>query len=115
MQIRRQLRARRLAEKQAQMRAALAEKVARDVQESAEKERKVELREEYKQRMAAWRQVRPTSSFTPPPRARSLLCGKLLRCTKWICQGGSEHAVAWYTRGNTVEHRKYAPVMLFVW
>lgn len=59
MQIRRQLRARRLAEKQAQMRAALAEKQARDVQESTEKERKVELREEYKQRMNAWRQVRP--------------------------------------------------------
>ena len=40
------------------MAAALAEKQARDVQESTEKERKVELREENKQRMAAWRQVR---------------------------------------------------------
>ncbi len=39
------------------MRAALAEKVARDAQESAEKERKVELREEHKQRMAAWQQA----------------------------------------------------------
>ena len=57
-QLRRQLRARRLAEKQAQMAAALAEKQARDVKESTEKERKVELREENKQRMAAWRQVR---------------------------------------------------------
>ena len=57
-QLRRQLRARRLAEKQAQMAAALAEKQARDVQESAETERKAALREENKQRMAAWRQVR---------------------------------------------------------
>ena len=74
MQIRRQLRARRLAEKQAQMRAALAEKQARDVQESAEKERKVELREEYKQRMAAWRQVRHAVIHRPPPCTTAFNC-----------------------------------------
>lgn len=55
--MRRQARAKRLAEKQAQIRAALAEKQARDSAEAQEKERKVELREEYKQRMKAWQQV----------------------------------------------------------
>lgn len=55
--MRRQARARRLAEKQAQIAAALAEKVARDTAEAEEKERKVELREAYKQRMKTWQQV----------------------------------------------------------
>ncbi|CAL8460559.1 g88 [Coccomyxa elongata] len=55
-EMRRQARAKRLAEKQAQIRAALAEKQARDSAEAQEKERKVELREEYKQRMKAWQQ-----------------------------------------------------------
>lgn len=84
-QIRRQLRARRLAEKQAQMRAALAEKQARDVQESAEKERKVELREEYKQRMAAWRQVRPCHPSSTSPAQPS----GMLRAPEKHRQGGA--------------------------
>ena len=58
------------------MQAALAEKVARDAQESAEKERKVELREEYKQRMAAWRQVRP---LAPP-------CQSIASALRWLAK-----------------------------
>ena len=102
MQIRRQLRARRLAEKQAQMRAALAEKVARDVQESAENERKVELREEYKQRMAAWRQVGPLSSFTHLP---AHLSGKQ-DAPERRRRDGAVDPMAWRKSGNSVEHHK---------
>ena len=70
------------------MRAALAEKVARDAQESAEKERKVELREEYKQRMAAWRQVRilcpaQLAAACLAPRAAAIFAAL------WLCAGAS--------------------------
>ena len=60
-----------MAEKQAQIQMALAEKQARDSAEASEKERKVQLREQYKERMHAWQQV----SF-PPSSPHSLL-----RCT----------------------------------
>ncbi len=68
------------------MRAALAEKVARDVQESAEKERKVELREEYKQRMAAWRQVR---ILCPAQLAAACLAPRAgaIFPALWLCAG----------------------------
>ena len=58
------------------MAAALAEKQARDVQESTEKERKVTLREEYKQRMAAWRQVRCALLWQPVALAPCLQLSK---------------------------------------
>lgn len=58
-QIRRQLRARRLGAKQVQMQAALAQQLAREAAEAAEKEQKVELREALKAKMKAWQQVRP--------------------------------------------------------
>ncbi len=57
MQIRRQLRARRLAQRQAAVAAALAEKQAAEAAEAAEKEAKVQLRDELKARMKAWQQV----------------------------------------------------------
>ena len=68
-----------------QMQAALAQQLAREAAEAAEKEQKVELREALKAKMKAWQQVRALGSSrhsgkysqqksscglhgTPPPR-----------------------------------------------
>ena len=53
-EVRRQLRARRAAEKHARMAAQLAEKRARDEAEAAEKAGKVEFREQLRPRIDAW-------------------------------------------------------------
>ena len=52
--MRRQLRARKAAEKHARMAAQLAEKRARDEVETAEKEGKVALREQLKPKIDGW-------------------------------------------------------------
>jgi hypothetical protein len=54
-ELRRRLRAARLAEKHAKMKAALAEKVARDEEEARRKQEQVELKERHKAAVETWK------------------------------------------------------------
>ena len=54
-EIRRQLRAARLAEKHAKMKAALAEKLANDEGEAKRREEQVQLKDQYKEKINVWK------------------------------------------------------------
>lgn len=105
-QIRRQLRARRLAQRQAQVAAVLAEKQAAEAAEAAEKEHKVQLRDELKARMKAWQQVRMTLSSLHRTRVAALmgafnlpsadvLCSRRLGRVGWTTQPGAGKFAMW--------------------
>lgn len=58
------MRAARLAEKHAKMKAALAEKVARDEEEARRRQEQVELKEHHKAAVEAWKNKNKVDSLS---------------------------------------------------